>query len=216
MPLFKDRRDAGRVLGGYLQNYANKKNAVILALPRGGIPVAYEIAKALNLPLDVFIVRKIGVPGREELAMGAIASGDIVILNEDVINALKIPKEIIDSVINKENAELKRRESLYRKDSRIDIENKTVILVDDGLATGASMKAAVKALKKLNPGKIVIAVPTSSPETCTSMEKEVDEIICAFTPEIFRGVGEWYLDFSQTGDEEARELLQKAHENINK
>ena len=213
MPLFKDREEAGRILAKELKEYANRPNVIVLALPRGGVPVASQVAEALNAPLDVFLVRKLGLPGHEELAMGAIASGGVRVLNEDVVQALNIPEAVIDAVAAREQQELKRRERAYR-DGRPspDLHGKTIILIDDGLATGSSMRAAVAGLKAQDAAKIVVAVPTAAPETCESFETEVDEIICASTPEPFYGVGLWYQDFSQTTDQEVRQYLAEASE----
>ncbi len=209
--LFKDRRAAGQVLAEELAAYANRPDALVLALPRGGVPVAFEVAKALNAPLDVFLVRKLGVPGQEELAMGAIASGGVRVLNEDVVRSLNLSEATIDQVAAKEQQELERRERLYRDDRPApDVRDRTVILVDDGLATGATMRAAVTALRQQQPARIVVAVPISSPETCHDFENEVDEIICAQTPQPFYSVGLWYNNFSQTTDEEVRDLLKQA------
>jgi predicted phosphoribosyltransferase len=209
--LFQDRFDAGRRLASKLRAFANRSDTVVLALPRGGVPVGFEVAKALNVPLDVFVVRKLGVPGYEELAMGAIASGGIRVLNEDVVRTLGIPDEVIDTVAAEEERELERRERDYR-DGRppVDVQGRTVILVDDGLATGSSMRVAVLALKRKRPAQIVVAVPLGAPTTCAEFESEVDQIICAVTPEPFRSVGQWYGDFSQTSDEEVRDLLRRA------
>jgi putative phosphoribosyl transferase len=211
MALFKDRRDAGKQLAQELSAYAGRSDVIVLALPRGGVPVAYEVARALNAPLDIFIVRKLGLPGHEELAIGAIASGGIQVLNEDIVRALNIPQAMIDAVAKRELQELERRERAYRGNRPPpDVHGHTVILVDDGLATGASMRAAVAALRAQNPARIVVAVPTAAPETCEAFESEVDEIVCAMTPEPFYGVGRWYEDFSQTTDEEVRALLEEA------
>ena len=211
MALFKDRRDAGKQLTQELSAYAGRSDVIVLALPRGGVPVAYEVARALNAPLDIFIVRKLGLPGHEELAIGAIASGGIRVLNHDIVQALKIPQTMIDTVTRQELQELERRERTYRGDRPPpEVRGRTVILVDDGLATGASMRAAVAALRAQNPARIVVAVPTAAPETCAAFESEVDEIVCAMTPEPFYGVGRWYEDFSQTTDEEVRALLEEA------
>ena len=213
--IFKNRKDAGRELAEKLIEYKNRQDVLVLALPRGGVPVAFEVARKLNFPLDVFLVRKLGVPGQEELAMGAIASGETRVLNEKVINPLRIPKEIVEAVARKENRELERRERAYRDDLPApDIAGKTVILIDDGLATGATMRAAVIALKQQNPAKIIVAVPVASPETCAEFRDEVDKIICAVMPEPFHGVGLWYEDFSQTTDEEVCELLSKSREKL--
>jgi len=211
MALFKDRRDAGKQLAQELLAYAGRSDVIVLALPRGGVPVAYEVARALNAPLDIFIVRKLGLPGHEELAIGAIASGGIRVLNHDIVQGLKIPQTMIDTVTRQELHELERRERAYRGDRPPpDIRGRTVILIDDGLATGASMRAAIAALRAQNPARIVVAVPTAAPETCAAFESEVDEVICAMTPEPFYGVGRWYEDFSQTTDEEVRTLLEQA------
>lgn len=211
MVLFKNRSHAGQRLAEELRHFAGRPNVLVLGLPRGGVPVAFEVAKALGAPLDVFLVRKLGVPGHEELAMGAIASGGTRVLNEDVTQALEIPDRVIDAVAAREQQELERRERLYRGDRpRPDFRGRTVILVDDGLATGASMRAAVEALRAQNPGRIVVAVPTAAPEICQSFEEVVDEIICTSTPQPFFGVGNWYEDFSQTSDEEVRDLLEEA------
>jgi predicted phosphoribosyltransferase len=209
--LFQDRFEAGRLLASRLSHLANRSDVVVLALPRGGVPVGFEVAKALNAPLDVFVVRKLGVPGHKELAMGAIASGGVRVLNEDVVRAFGIPDEVVDMVAAEEERELQRREREYR-DGRppIDVRGRAVILVDDGLATGSSMRVAALALKQKNPTQIVVAVPVASPDTCAEFESEVDQVICAVTPEPFRAVGQWYRDFSQTSDEEVRELLRRA------
>jgi putative phosphoribosyl transferase len=208
---FENRRTAGAFLATFLTHYMHQPNVVVLALPRGGVPVAYEVAKRLHAPLDVFVVRKLGVPGHEEMAMGAIASGDVRVLNHDLVDYLNISEETIERVATQEYQELERREKLYRKQgTRPELEGKTVILVDDGLATGASMWAAVVALRQHHPARIIVAVPVSSKESCAAFEKEVDEIICASTPQSFRAVGSWYRDFSQTTDEEVRELLERA------
>jgi len=211
MALFKHRRDAGKQLAQELLAYAGRSDVIVLALPRGGVPVAYEVARALSAPLDIFIVRKLGLPGHEELAIGAIASGGIRVLNHDIVQGLKIPQTMIDTVTRQELQELERRERAYRGDRPPpDIRGRTVILIDDGLATGASMRAAIAALRAQNPARIVVAVPTAAPETCAAFESEVDEVICAMTPEPFYGVGRWYEDFSQTTDEEVRTLLEQA------
>jgi putative phosphoribosyl transferase len=208
---FRNRTEAGQLLARKLRRYADRPNIIVLALPRGGVPVANEVAKSLHAPLDVFLVRKLGVPGQEELAMGAIATGDVRVLNEDVVRALKIPQRVIDSVAAQEARELERRERLYRGDrpSR-DVNSRTVILVDDGLATGSSMRAAVAALRQKNPRRIVVAVPVAAAATCREFEAEVDEIVCYQTPEPFYSVGLWYDDFSQTTDEEIRQLLERS------
>lgn len=205
---FHDRHDAGRVLAARLFAYAHRPDVIVLALPRGGVPVAYEVARALGAPLDVFVVRKLGVPGHEELAMGAVATGGVRVLNESVVNTLGIPDDVIDAVAVREERELARRERLYR-DARPppDVRGKTAILVDDGLATGATMHAAIRALRQQHPARIVVAVPVAAPETCEALRAEVDEVICALTPEPFLAVGFWYEDFAQTADDEVRDLL---------
>src|SRR2546422_5931055 len=205
---FPNRAEAGRLLGLKLSKYAGCDDVIVLGLPRGGVPVAYEVAQALRVPLDVFIVRKLGVPGFEELAVGAIASGGVRVLNEDVMRALPNAKEIIESVTARETAELERREQSYR-DGRPapELRDRVVILVDDGLATGATMRAAVAALRQRGVAKIVVGAPVGAPDTCREFEEEVDEIVCATAPEFFQAVGQYYEDFSQTSDEEVRELL---------
>jgi predicted phosphoribosyltransferase len=211
MAQFRDRRDAGRILAQDLAAYAERSDVVVVALPRGGVPVAYEVALALSAPLDIFVVRKLGLPGQEELAIGAIASGGIRVLNEDIIHALYIPEDMIDNVAQQELRELQRREQMYRGDRPpLDVHDKTVILIDDGLATGASMRAAVAGLRAQQPARIVIAVPTAAPETCNAFEFQVDEIVCSITPAPFLGVGRWYEDFSQITDEQVRTLLEEA------
>jgi putative phosphoribosyl transferase len=209
--MFINRADAGRILAEKLDKYAGRDDVIVLGLPRGGVPVAYEVAKRLRVPLDVFIVRKLGVPGFEELAAGAIASGGVRVLNEDVMRALPNADEIIESVTAKETKEVERREISYR-DGRLapELRGKTVILVDDGLATGATMRAAVKALRQRGVAKIVVAVPVGAPDTCREFEEEVDETVCAVAPEWFQAVGQYYQDFSQTSDEEVRQLLAHA------
>jgi putative phosphoribosyl transferase len=208
---FGDRTQAGRLLADKLKAYADRPDVLVLALPRGGVPVAYEVARTLNAPLDIFLVRKLGVPGHEELAMGAIASGGMRVLNEDVVRYLRIPGGVIDSVATGEQKELERRERAYRGDRPApDIRGRTVILIDDGLATGSTMRAAVAALRQQHPSRIVVGVPTAAQETCDEFRAEVDEIVCATTPEPFYAVGMWYEDFSQTTDEEVRDLLGRA------
>jgi predicted phosphoribosyltransferase len=209
--LFHDRMDAGRRLAAKLTEYTGRADVLVLALPRGGVPVGYEIAQALGAPLDVFLVRKLGVPGREELAMGAMASGGVRVVNEDVVHALGIPDEVIDAVADKERRELARRERAYRDDRPPpDVRGRTVLIVDDGLATGSTMRAAVAALRKLHPGRIVVAVPVGSADTCADLESEADEVVCVLTPDPFHAVGLWYEDFSQTTDEQVHELLDRA------
>jgi len=208
--LFRDRFDAGRQLAARLQRYAGR-DVVVLALPRGGVPVGYEVARALGAPLEVFLVRKLGVPGHEELAMGAIASGGVRVLNEEVVHKLGIPAEVVDAVTEQEQQELERRVRTYRGDRPApEVRDRIVILVDDGLATGSTMRAAVAALRQLRPRRIVVAVPVGAPETCADLQQEADESICAREPEPFFAVGAWYDNFSQTTDEEVRDLLRRA------
>lgn len=206
--IFKDRADAGRKLAARLTRYADREDVLVLALPRGGVPVAYEVAKELKAPLDVFLVRKLGVPGHEELAMGAIASGGVRVINDELVSYLGIPYEVIEAITAIEQRELERRTLAYR-DNRPspEIEGRIIILIDDGLATGSTMRAAAASLRSKNPQRIVVAVPVSSPEACDEFRFEVDEIVCAVMPKHFRGVGLWYDDFSQTSDEEVREIL---------
>ena len=211
MAAFHDRADAGVILAQKLQSYAGHADVLVLGLPRGGIPLAFEVARALGAPLDVFVVRKLGLPSHEELAMGAIASGGVRVLNQEVVRALGIDSDVINRVAAREGAELRRREQLYRHGrTPLKVRGKTVILVDDGLATGASMHAAALALRTQAPAKIVVAVPVAAPETCEEFRRQVDEIVCALTPEPFRAVGLWYENFDQTTDEEVRELLDRA------
>jgi putative phosphoribosyl transferase len=213
MMIFKNRADAGRKLAARLTRYADRGDVLVLALPRGGVPVAYEVAKKLRAPLDVFLVRKLGVPGYEELAMGAIASGGVRVINQEIVDYLRIPNRVIDAVAEREQLELERRARAYRDDRpQLDVKDRIVILIDDGLATGSTMRAAAASLRLQNPRRIVVAVPVSSPETCDEFRTEVDEIVCAVTPRNFQGVGLWYEDFSQTSDEEVRELLKRARE----
>jgi len=208
---FPNRAEAGRLLAEKLENYASRSDVVVLGLPRGGVPVAYEVAQRLGAPLDVFVVRKLGVPGFEELAAGAIASGGVRVLNEDVVRALPNADQLIESVTERETVELERREQTYR-DGRPapELRDRVVILVDDGLATGATMRAAVAALRQRGVAKIVVAAPVGAPDTCRELEREADETICAIAPEFFQAVGQYYEDFSQTSDEEVRELLLRA------
>jgi predicted phosphoribosyltransferase len=208
---FSDRAEAGRLLAEKLDKYAGREDVIVLGLPRGGLPVAFEVARRLRAPLDVFIVRKLGVPGFEELAAGAIASGGVRVLNEDVMRSIPNADEVIESVTAKETAELERREQSYR-DGRLapEMRDRVAILVDDGLATGATMHAAVKALRYRGAAKIVVAVPVGPLETCREFEEEADEVICATAPEFFHAVGQFYEDFSQISDEEVREILARA------
>jgi len=209
--VFRDRRHAGRVLAQVWPGYANRSDVFVLALPRGGVPVAYEVADVLHAPLDVLVVRKLGVPGHEEYAMGALASGGMRVLNDEVVQRLGISDAAVDAVTRHEQRELERRERLYRGGRPLpDMRGRTVILVDDGLATGSTMLAAVRALRAQQPARIVVAVPTAAAETCVQLRSEADEVVCATTPEPFGAVGMWYDDFSQTSDEEVRELLARA------
>ena len=209
--VFRDRREAGRLLAAKLSTYAGKPDIVVLGLPRGGVPVAFEVARALAAPLDVFLVRKLGVPGHEELAMGAVASGGVLVLNDDVIARLGIAPDEIDAVAAKETAELARREQLYRSGrTSPEFSGRTVILVDDGLATGATMRAAITALRQSGPARIIVAVPTAAPDICEEFKKQADEIVCYMTPAPFLAVGRWYEDFGQTTDDEVCALLAQA------
>jgi predicted phosphoribosyltransferase len=212
---FSNRIEAGRQLAEKLDKYAGREDVIVLGLPRGGVPVAYEVAKCLRAPLDVFIVRKLGVPGFEELAAGAIASGGVRVLNEDVMRAIPHADEVIEAVTAREAAELERREQIYREGRPPpELRGRIVILVDDGLATGATMRAAVKALRQGGAAKIVVAVPVGPPDTCREIEQEADETICLSTPVFFQAVGQYYEDFSQTGDEDVRELLSQAAQDM--
>jgi putative phosphoribosyl transferase len=208
---FKNRVHAGQYLAERLEQYAGVSDAVVLGIPRGGVLVAHEIAEKLGLPLDIFLVRKLGVPGYEELAMGAIASGEIRVMNEEVLRQIRISDSGIEAVSRREEMELKRREAAYRGNRpQLDVKGLTVILVDDGLATGSTMRAAVTVLRRQKPGRIVIAVPAASPDVCNEFRAEVDEILCGITPAPFHAVGTWYEDFSQTTDEEVQQLLKTA------
>jgi predicted phosphoribosyltransferase len=209
-----DRVSAGQALAKKLASYANRSDVIVLALPRGGVPVAYEVARALNAPLDVFIVRKLGVPGYEELAMGALATGNVRVLNEKLITDLGIKSEWVDQVIAREQRELARRDDLYRGGSKpLSVQGRTVIVVDDGLATGSTMRAAVTALKKPGPKEIIVAAPVAARETCESFNDDFNSTcVCVMSPEPFAGVGRWYRDFSQTTDEEVCYLLKRARQ----
>src|SRR6516165_6496925 len=210
---FANRTEAGCLLAEKLVKYAGRDDVIVLGLPRGGVPVAYEVAKRLRAPLDVFIVRKLGVPGFEELAAGAIASGGVRVLNEDVTRAIPHADEAIEAVTARETAELERREQIYREGRPSpELRDRTVSLVDDGLAAGATMRAAVKALRQRGAAKIVVAVPVGPPDTCREFEDVADEVVCASAPEYFQAVGQYYEDFSQTSDQEVRELLARAAE----
>ena len=208
--LFRDRREAGKKLGAALGKF-ERTDAVVLALPRGGVPVGFEVAQALHVPLDVFVVRKLGVPGQEELAMGAIASGGVRVLNRTIVDGLVIPTEQIDAVAAREERELERREHAYRGNrGPLDVQGRTAILVDDGVATGSTMRAAVTALRQKGPREIVVAVPVASRYTCDELQEEADETLCLYTPLDFFAVGQWYKEFTQTSDEEVRALLEQA------
>ncbi|MHB8522389.1 MAG: phosphoribosyltransferase [Limisphaerales bacterium] len=208
---FRNRTEAGRLLAGRLAGYANREDVLALALPRGGVPVAVEVARRLRAPLDVFVVRKLGVPGREELAMGAIATGGVRVLNSEVLDQLNIPQRVIDLVAAREERELQRRERAYRGDRPAPkVDGAVVLLIDDGMATGATMRAAALALRQQHPARIVIAVPTAAASTCEEVKAEADEVVALMMPEPFYGVGRWYEDFSQTTDEEVRGLLEAA------
>ena len=212
-PIFQDRMDAGKALASDLEIYADRDDVIVLALPRGGVPVAYEVAQRLRVPMDVFVVRKLGVPGHEEFGFGAIASGGIRFVNDEVVRALKMPEAMVERVVEREQAELERREISYRGDRpEPELKDRTVIIVDDGLATGSTMRAAVTALKTRDPKLIIVAVPVASEQACEDFKHEADVMsVCAVTPEPFYGVGMWYENFSQTTDEEVRQLLGSAN-----
>jgi predicted phosphoribosyltransferase len=211
--VYANRREAGAALAAALSQYRSRGDVVVLALPRGGVPVGYEVARALEAPLDVFVVRKLGAPGHRELAMGAIASGGVRVLNRDVIGWYGISPAAIEATAREELAELERRERAYREGrGGLDLKGKTVILVDDGLATGSTMKAAVQAVRERGPARIVVAAPVGAPQTCNELQELADEVVCARTPQDFAAVGQWYADFSQTEDGEVRELLREAAE----
>ena len=209
---FTNRREAGAVLAEALRAYADRRDVVVLALPRGGVPVGYEVAEALGADLDIFLVRKLGLPGHPEYAMGAIATGGVRVLNDEAIGWYCVPQDVVDAVVASETLELQRREAAYR-DGRppIPIAGKVAILVDDGLATGSSMRAAVTAARALNPARIVVGVPVGAPSTCRELREIADEVVCPRTPEPFSAVGKWYWDFSQTSDEEVQSLLRARH-----
>lgn len=211
MRLFADRADAGRQLASGLAEYARQESTVVLALPRGGVPVGVEVAASLDAPLDVYVVRKLGVPGREELAMGALAGDGTCVVDDELVESLGVTPEELDAAVARESTEIARRERAYR-DARPapELKGKTVIVVDDGLATGATMRAAAIALRRHNPAKLVVAVPVAAPRTCASLAQEVDRVVCAFTPEPFHAVGLYYENFDQVGDDEVRRLLAQA------
>jgi predicted phosphoribosyltransferase len=209
--VYLDRREAGRILASHLSQYANRKDVVVLALPRGGVPVGYEVASALGAPLDVFLVRKLGTPGHRELAMGAIASGGVRVLNSDVVRWYGITDDAIEAVAREEALELERRERAYREQRpALNLAGRVVILVDDGLATGSTMRAAAQAVRVRLPSRVVIGVPVGAKQTCLELSEVADEVVCARTPEPFSAVGQWYLNFAQIEDEEVRALLQKS------
>ncbi len=211
MAIYRDRADAGRRLAELLIEYADRQDVLVLALPRGGVPVAFEIAKALSAPLDVFVVRKLGVPGQPELAMGAIASGGVRVLNRDVVHALRISEDTIESVAESEREELARRETVYRGErAPLEIEGRTIILVDDGLATGATMKAAVEAVREQHPKEVIVAVPTASPDVVAVFRRIADKVVCAATPTPFHAVGASYERFDQTTDKEVQDYMARA------
>ena len=208
---FADRVDAGRKLADRLGAYSGRRDVIVLGLPRGGVPVAFEVARALDAPLDIFLVRKLGAPGHEELAMGAIASGGIVVIHDDVVKALKISSDVLLDEVEAQRKELTRREAIYRGDRpALDVKGKTVILIDDGMATGSSMRAAVAALRRQDPARIVVAVPVGAASTCAEIRAIADECVCVVAPENFRAVGLWYDDFAQTLDEEVCFILKRA------
>ena len=211
--LFADRREAGRRLAPHLAAHAGRPDVIVLALPRGGVPVAFEVAAALAAPLDVFLVRKLGLPGQEELAMGAVASGGVRVINDTVVEGAEVPPSVIDAVTDAESRLLERREHLYRGDRPATaVDDRVAILVDDGLATGTTMRAALAALRQRSPASIVVAVPVAAPPVCAALRSEADEVVCAYTPEPFYAVGMWYADFSQTTDDEVRALLAAARQ----
>ena len=212
--LFQDRTEAGRILADRLAAYANYPDTMVLALPRGGVPVAFEVAEALSLPLDIFVVRKLGLPGHEEFAIGAIASGGARVLNQDLIRQLSLSDEIIEHIVAREQHELERRERTYRgQRPMLDVRDRIIIIVDDGLATGSSMRAAIAALRQKRPAKLIVAVPVGASVTCSELAALADEAICLETPENFRAVGLWYTDFSQVTDEEVIDLLERNRKN---
>ena len=209
---FQNRADAGRILAGRLKSAVADKDVLVLALPRGGVPVGFEVARALGVPLDVFLVRKLGMPGEEELAIGAIASGGVRVLNRDLIQYLRVSDNVIEELTEREQRELERRERSYREGRPpLAVKDRAVVLVDDGLATGASMLAAARALRQQAARRIIVAVPVAARQTCEELSKEVDQIICAETPYPFSAVGTWYEDFAQTTDEDVRKLLEEAN-----
>jgi putative phosphoribosyl transferase len=210
---FFDRADAGRQLASRLTRYANRSDVVVLALPRGGVPVGLEVARTLNAPLDVFLVRKLGVPGHSELAMGAIASGGVRVLNDDLIEQLEISQRVVDEATERERVELERRERLYRGDRQLPtLADRIVILVDDGLATGATMEAAIRAMRQHGPSRVVVAVPVGAADTCDRLGRIADEVVCIIAPEPFHAVGLWYERFEQTSDETVVDSLRRSRD----
>lgn len=208
---FENRREAGRKLAEKLEHYAKRDGVIVLALPRGGVPVAYEVAAALELPLDVLIVRKLGAPGHRELAMGAVASGGVRVVNEAIVASLGVSPAALEATAQEELRELRRREQRYRGGRPpLSLAGRTVLLIDDGVATGASMRAALSALHQLEPARIVVAVPTAAKDACQALEQQADEVVCLMTPEPYHAVGAWYREFPQTSDEEVRRLLEMA------
>jgi putative phosphoribosyl transferase len=206
--IFHDRADAGRKLAKELRSYADRNDVLVLGIPRGGVVVAFEVAKALHAPLDIFVSRKLGVPGQEELAFGAVSSGGVRILDQEIVGALAIPQRQIEECSQRAREELERRERLYRGGRPpLALEGRTVILVDDGIATGSSMRAAIQALRQLKPARLAVAVPVAPQATCARLKREVDELVCVQTPKYFYAIGQFYEDFSQVGDEEVSELL---------
>jgi len=212
MRLFKNRREAGQLPGEYIKSHIEPNNHITLALPRSGVPVAHKVARILKTPLDLFMVRKLGVPGHEELAMGAITSGGVRVLNQDIVQALDISPAQIEKAAKFEQKRLAKRKSHYGVEDRIMVKDKSVIVVDDGLATGASMAASIAALKKMHSGKLYVAVPVGPPESVEQIEKEVEEVFCLHTPDPFNSVGYWYHDFTQLTDEQVRNPVQSMHE----
>jgi putative phosphoribosyl transferase len=209
--VFRDRTEAGQLLAGTLSHYKNHPDLLVLALPRGGVPVAFEVARALRAPLDVFVVRKLGMPGQSELAIGAIASGGVRVLNQNVVQLANLSATVINAIAAKEHEELRRREAAYRgTHDPPDAAGKTIILVDDGVATGSTMEAAIRALRQLQPARIIVAVPTAAPSSYADLQREADEVVALSTPQNFYGVGQWYEDFSQTTDQEVMQLLESA------
>jgi putative phosphoribosyl transferase len=209
---FRDRAEAGRLLAEQLVQYAGRDDVLVLGLPRGGVPVAFGVARRIRAPIDVFVVRKLGVPGHEEFAFGAIATGGVRVLDEDVIDSLRIPPAVVDEVIAREERELKRRELAYRgHEVSPQIRGKIILVVDDGIATGSTMIAAARALRLQQPARLVVAVPTAPPSSCAKVAEEVDEVIALMKPDSFIAVGQWYEDFGQTSDDEVRRLLAEAH-----